>query len=220
MLTKKQKDLLIFINTHIQSEGISPSFDEMKVALNLKSKSGIHRLIKALEEREFIKRLPNRARALEVLKLPDAFDPNHDAGQLAAMPGADVISALAIPMMGRIAAGVPISAIEIQSDTIEVPMTMLSGGDHYALEVRGDSMIDAGILDGDTVVISRTNSADNGDIVVAYIIDDGEATLKKLRRKGNSIALEAANPNYETRIFGPDQVKVQGKMVGLIRQYR
>ena len=219
MLTKKQKDLLVFINTHIQSEGISPSFDEMKVALNLKSKSGIHRLIKALEEREFIKRLPNRARALEVIKLPDALEAKEGDG-LIPMPGADVISALAIPMMGRIAAGVPISAIEIQSDTIEVPMTMLSGGDHYALEVRGDSMIDAGILDGDTVVIQRTNSADNGDIVVAYIVEDSEATLKKLRRKGNSIALEAANPEYETRIFGPDQVKVQGKMVGLIRQYR
>jgi len=218
MLTKKQKDLLVFINQHIQTQGISPSFDEMKVALNLKSKSGIHRLIKALEEREFIKRLPNRARALEVLKLPDAVE---SAGSsLVNIPGAEVISAIAIPMMGRIAAGVPISAIEIQSDTIEVPMTMLSGGDHYALEVRGDSMIDAGILDGDTVVIKRTNNAENGDIVVAYIIEDSEATLKKLRRKGNSIALEAANPNYETRIFGPDQVKVQGKMVGLIRQYR
>ena len=220
MLTKKQKDLLIFINDHIQSKAISPSFDEMKVALNLKSKSGIHRLIKALEEREFIRRLPNRARTLEVLKLPDALEAGQKRDELVDLPGADVISALAIPMMGRIAAGVPISAIEIQSDTIEVPMTMLSGGDHYALEVRGDSMIDAGILDGDTVVINRTNSADNGDIVVAYIIEDGEATLKKLRRKGNSIALEAANPSYETRIFGPDQVKVQGKMVGLIRQYK
>ncbi len=219
MLTKKQKDLLIFINQQIQTEGISPSFDEMKVALNLKSKSGIHRLIKALEEREFIKRLPNRARALEVLKLPEALETsNEDA--LMPIPGAEVIAATAVPMMGRIAAGVPISAIEIQSHTIEVPMTMLSGGEHYALEVRGDSMIDAGILDGDTVVIKRTNSADNGDIVVAYIIEDSEATLKKLRRKGNSIALEAANPNYETRIFGPDQVKVQGKMVGLIRQYK
>ena len=218
MLTKKQKDLLVFINQHIQTQGISPSFDEMKVALNLKSKSGIHRLIKALEEREFIKRLPNRARALEVLKLPDAVESASES--LVNIPGAEIISAIAVPMMGRIAAGVPISAIEIQSDTIEVPMTMLSGGDHYALEVRGDSMVDAGILDGDTVVIKRTNNAENGDIVVAYIIEDSEATLKKLRRKGNSIALEAANPNYETRIFGPDQVKVQGKMVGLIRQYR
>ncbi len=218
MLTKKQKDLLVFINQHIQTQGISPSFDEMKVALNLKSKSGIHRLIKALEEREFIKRLPNRARALEVLKLPDAVEKANES--LVSIPGAEVISAIAVPMMGRIAAGVPISAIEIQSDTIEVPMTMLSGGDHYALEVRGDSMVDAGILDGDTVVIKRTSNAENGDIVVAYIIEDSEATLKKLRRKGNSIALEAANPNYETRIFGPDQVKVQGKMVGLIRQYR
>ncbi len=237
MLTRKQYELLLFIHERLKEAGIPPSFDEMKDALGLKSKSGIHRLITALEERGFIRRLPNRARALEVIKLPESFQsspagqrrfsPSVIEGSLGRAPdrGADnAVSAhdentsAIIPVMGRIAAGTPISAIQHQSHTIAVSPEMLSAGNHYALEVKGDSMIDAGILDGDTVLIKQANTATPGDIVVA-LVDDEEATLKRFRRKGNSIALEAANPAYETRIFGPDRVEVQGKLVGLIRQY-
>jgi repressor LexA len=195
MLTRKQHELLMFIHERMKEAGIPPSFDEMKDALDLASKSGIHRLITALEERGFIRRLPNRARALEVIRLPDSMS-----------------------VMGRIAAGVPIDAIQHQTHSIMVPPEMLSGGEHYALEVKGDSMIEAGIFDGDTVIIRNANTATPGDIVVA-LVDEEEATLKRFRRKGASIALEAANPAYETRIFGPDRIKVQGRLVGLIRKY-
>jgi len=235
MLTRKQLELLLFINTRLKEEGVPPSFEEMKEALNLQSKSGVHRLIVALEERGFIKRMANRARALEVLKLPDAhnpsmaskkggFKPNVIEGTLgrakpqpaAANDGAP--RGTFVPMMGRIAAGVPISAIQEHVGNINVPPEMLGGGEHFALEVKGDSMIDAGIFDGDTVVIRKGDTAINGDIVVA-LVDDEEATLKRLRKKGESIALEAANTAYETRIFGPDRVRVQGKLVGLLRKY-
>lgn len=241
MLTRKQYELLTFIHERIRETGIPPSFDEMKEALDLKSKSGIHRLITALEERGFIRRLPNRARALEVIKLPDSmnpslggrkarFEPNvieGNLGRVAAppsrsapqMPGmSDVGRPVTIPVMGRIAAGTPIAAIETQSHTIVVPPEMLGGGEHFALEVRGDSMIEAGIFDGDTVVIKKQDTAATGEIIVA-LVDDEEATLKRLRRRGNSVALEAANPAYETRIFPPDRVKVQGRLVGLLRKY-
>ncbi|GGE44444.1 LexA repressor [Agaricicola taiwanensis] len=235
MLTRKQHELLRFINERLKETGVPPSFDEMKEALDLRSKSGIHRLITALEERGFIRRLPNRARALEVIKLPDSvsqglgrstprFQPNVIDGDLAGTPkkpepAVDLdTQAISIPVMGRIAAGTPISAIQTSSHSVSVPPDILTKGEHYALEVRGDSMIEAGILDGDTVVIRKTQSADSGDIVVA-LIDDEEATLKRLRRKGGSVALEAANPAYETRIFGPDRVTIQGKLVGLIRRY-
>lgn len=236
MLTRKQHELLIFINERLKESGIPPSFDEMKDALDLRSKSGIHRLITALEERGFLRRLPNRARALEILKLPESvtpglaspqrstgFSPSVIEGSLgkASPPSFNKDEApglISVPVMGRIAAGTPISAIQEHSHSISVPPDLLSSGEHYALEVRGDSMIEAGILDGDTVIIKNQNVADNGDIVVA-LVDDEEATLKRLRRKGASIALEAANPSYETRIFGPDRVKVQGKLVGLVRQY-
>jgi repressor LexA len=237
MLTRKQLELLMFINERLKESGIPPSYDEMKDALDLRSKSGIHRLITALEERGFIRRLPNRARALEVIKLPDAVTPGAAAGRqrgfrpsviegrLGKAPEKNTpanedssFESVAIPVMGRIAAGVPISAIQNQSHTIAVAPEMLSGGDHFALEVRGDSMIDAGILDGDTVLIKKQDTANSGDIVVA-LVDDEEATLKRLRKKGASIALEAANPAYETRIFGPDRVAVQGRLVGLLRRY-
>ena len=239
MLTRKQHELLLFIHERLRESGIPPSFDEMKDALDLASKSGIHRLITALEERGFIRRLPNRARALEVIKLPDSlsqspvaqrrFAPSVIEGSLgraaplARMPARsdnddDVSRAIGVPMMGRIAAGVPISAIQHQTSTIACPPDLLGQGDHYALEVKGDSMIDAGIFDGDTVLIKRSDSCNTGDIVVA-LVDDEEATLKRFRRKGASIALEAANPAYETRIFGPDRVRVQGKVVGLMRRY-
>jgi repressor LexA len=236
MLTRKQHELLLFIHERLKEAGIPPSFDEMKEALDLASKSGIHRLITALEERGFIRRLPNRARALEVLRLPDSIAPGLGAprkfspsviqgslGRTAPEPVRKPIasndeSGLSIPVMGRIAAGVPIDAIQHQTHSITVPPSMISGGDHYALEVKGDSMIEAGIFDGDTVIIRNTNTANPGDIVVA-LVDDEEATLKRFRRKGASIALEAANPAYETRIFGPDRVKVQGRLVGLIRVY-
>ena len=237
MLTRKQHELLLFIHERLKESGIPPSFDEMKEALDLASKSGIHRLITALEERGFIRRLPNRARALEVLRLPDSiapglaparkFSPSVIEGSLgrgqteqprAERPANDERSSVTIPVMGRIAAGVPIDAIQHQTNTVAVPPEMISGGEHYALEVRGDSMIEAGILDGDTVIIRNANTANPGDIVVA-LVDDQEATLKRFRRKGASIALEAANPAYETRIFGPDRVKVQGKLVGLMRRY-
>ncbi|WP_316862624.1 transcriptional repressor LexA [uncultured Cohaesibacter sp.] len=237
MLTRKQHELLMFINERIKETGVPPSFDEMKDALDLRSKSGIHRLITALEERGFIRRLPNRARALEVLKLPEANMPSFGApargfspsvvegglGKARPQESATSIreeesSGVSVPVMGRIAAGVPISAIQHQSHSVSVPIEMLRGGEHFALEVRGDSMIEAGILDGDTVVIKKTDDATSGEIVVA-LVDDEEATLKRIRKKGASIALEAANPAYETRIFGPDRVRIQGKLVGLMRQY-
>jgi repressor LexA len=245
MLTKKQQELLLLIHDRLQQDGVPPSFDEMKDALDLKSKSGIHRLITALEERGFIRRLPNRARALEVIRLPENFrkpsaptapveqnrprgfspsviegdlgrNPPRDRARRA--PAADAGISVSIPMMGRIAAGVPISAIQDHSHDVTVPQDMIGLGVHYALEVRGDSMIEAGIHDGDTAIIRETNSAEASDIVVA-LVDEEEATLKRLRRKGASIALEAANPEYETRIFSADRVKVQGKLVALLRRY-
>jgi repressor LexA len=226
MLTKKQHELLLFIHRRLSESGVSPSFDEMKDALNLASKSGVHRLITALEERGFIRRLAHRARALEVLKLPDsagATPPARDLGPNVVRADfnsrADDNQGVDIPVLGRIAAGVPIEAIQHETDRILLPPTLAGGsGDHFALEVNGDSMIDAGILDGDIVIIERANTAQTGDIVVA-LVDREEATLKRLRKKGGSIALEAANPAYETRIFGPDRVEVQGKLVGLIRRY-
>jgi len=263
MLTRKQHELLMYIHQHLQHSGVSPSFDEMKDALNLRSKSGIHRLITGLEERGFIRRLAHRARALEVLRLPEAALPRRGGAAAAAAPAApspEVIAAtaevpaagarrfepnvirggganasistgmpagavpvpsndlLTLPLYGRIAAGTPIEALRDYSRQVEVPGSFVGVGDHYALEVAGDSMVDAGILDGDTVIIQRCDVAENGSIVVA-LIDDQEATLKRLRRKGNSVALEAANPAYETRIFGPDRVRIQGRLVGLLRRY-
>ena len=235
MLTRKQLELLLFINERLKESGVPPSFDEMKDALDLRSKSGIHRLITALEERGFIRRLPNRARALEVLRLPEAVNPSFASlkqrgfrpsvieGRLGKMPEPPRIEdaandAMPVPVMGRIAAGVPIAAIQTVSHTISVPPEMLAGGEHFALEVRGDSMIDAGIYEGDTVIIKKQDTANTGEIVVA-LIDDEEATLKRLRRRGASIALEAANPAYETRIFGPDRVRIQGRLTGLLRKY-
>ncbi|MEO1711671.1 MAG: transcriptional repressor LexA, partial [Pseudomonadota bacterium] len=229
MLTQKQKDLLLFIHARLQETGVPPSFDEMKVALELKSKSGIHRLITALEERGFIRRLPHRARALEVLKLPEnAPDTSRSELQRAdlsvveggrtdptppvtqpALPTSTIIDSrtVSVPVMGRIAAGVPISAIENHTHDIACPPDLLTNGEHFALEVRGDSMINAGIHDGDTVIIRRCDTAENGTIIVA-LVEGEEATLKRLRRKGSAVALEAENPNYETRIFGPDQVSI------------
>jgi len=238
MLTRKQQELLLFIHERMKESGVPPSFDEMKDALDLASKSGIHRLITALEERGFIRRLPNRARALEVIRLPEAYSPSIQprrgfspsviegslgkpqpvAAPALVKPVADNGNSVSVPVMGRIAAGVPISSIQNNTHDIVVPADMLGSGEHYALEVKGDSMIDAGIFDGDTVIIRNGSTASPGDIVVA-LVDDEEATLKRFRRKGASIALEAANPAYETRIFGPDRVKVQGKLVGLIRRY-
>ncbi len=228
MLTKKQLDLLEFIHKRVQRDGVPPSFDEMKEALDLRSKSGIHRLITALEERGFIRRLAHRARALEIVKLPDAmagkpgFSPRVIDGDrpddIPANANPVAIAAVELNVMGRIAAGVPIAAISEVSHSVAVPQTMLGQGEHYALEVKGDSMIEAGINNGDVVVIRETSVADNGDIVVA-LVEDQEATLKRYRRNGSTIALEAANPAYETRIFRDDQVKVQGRLVGLIRTY-
>ncbi len=227
MLTRKQLELLEFIKSRIDADGVPPSFDEMKDALELQSKSGIHRLITALEERGFIRRLAHRARALEIVKLPEAmekgFTPKVIAGDRADQPrgamAVEAVHALELPVMGRIAAGVPIEAISHVSHHVAVPGSMLSGrGQHYALEVKGDSMIEAGINDGDIVVIREQITADNGDIVVA-LVEDHEATLKRFRRKGSMIALEAANPAYETRVFPDHMVKVQGKLVGLIRTY-
>ena len=227
MLTKKQHELLLFIHKRLSEDGVSPSFDEMKEALGLASKSGVHRLVSALEERGFIRRLAHRARALEVLKMPGGQKPAAPAeaptnvveapfGRAPAPSGEELN--IDVPVLGRIAAGVPIEAIQHETDRLSVPSAMLAGGEHFALEVHGDSMIEAGILDGDTVIIRRSDTADNGQIVVALVRDE-EATLKTLRKKGGSIALEAANPAYETRIFGPGEVKVQGKLVGLIRRY-
>jgi repressor LexA len=237
MLTTKQKELLAFINTRLQATGVPPSFDEMKEALALQSKSGVHRLIIALEERGFIRRLPHRARAIEVLKVPEAmseggahrrqgFSPNVIEGSLGRAPaqlatpppGYQDLRAASVPLMGRIAAGVPISAIQNHTQDLFVPPEMVAGGEHFALEIKGDSMIDAGIQDGDIIICRRCDTAENGDIVVA-LVEKEEATLKRLRKKGASIALEAANPNYETRIFGPDQVDIQGRLVGLIRRF-
>jgi len=227
MLTRKQRDLLEFIHQRVQRDGVPPSFDEMKEALDLRSKSGIHRLITALEERGFIRRLAHRARALEIVKMPDAmerpaFQPRVIAGDRTDPPrGAMPVEAAAteLPVMGRIAAGTPIEAISQVESHVAVPQQMMRPGrSHYALEVRGDSMIDAGINDGDIVVIEEGSTADNGDIVVA-LVEGQEATLKRLRRKNGMIALEAANPAYETRVFRDDQVEVQGKLVGLIRTY-
>lgn len=238
MLTPKQKELLLYIHERLQESGVPPSFDEMKEALDLRSKSGIHRLITALEERGFIRRLPHRARALEILKLPEStmnatrrpqsspqprFSPSviEGGGRGKGFSDGDEEDAsygIGVPVMGRIAAGVPRSAIENRSHTINVPGDFLSGGEHFALEVKGDSMIEAGIHDGDTVVIRRGDTANNGDIVVA-LVDEEEATLKRFRRKGQSIALEAANPAFETRIFGPDRIRIQGRLVCLLRRY-
>jgi repressor LexA len=221
MLTAKQKELLLYIHERIKESGVSPSFDEMKEALDLASKSGIHRLITALEERGFLRRLPHRARALEVLKLPDSAAPAAPPkGRSSFRPS--VVSegrpGVGIPILGQIAAGVPIEALQTEIGRIQPPEDLLGPGDHFALEVKGDSMIGAGILDGDVVLIKRTETAESGDIVVA-LVDNEEATLKRLRKRGNSVALEAANPAYETRIFGPDRVRVQGKLVAMIRRY-
>jgi repressor LexA len=248
MLTQKQKDLLMLIHARLQETGVPPSFDEMKEALDLKSKSGIHRLITALEERGFIRRLPHRARALEIVKLPEAsagpqpipspaatppmetqrgFQPSVIEGggrkpqpsrPVPAGPELLIGQTVGVPLMGRIAAGVPISAIQDHAADIACPPDLLGSGEHFALEVKGDSMIDAGIHEGDIVIVRRQNTANNGDIVVA-LVEKEEATLKRLRKRGAALALEAANPKYETRIFGPDQVDIQGKLVGLIRKY-
>ncbi|SDB70782.1 transcriptional repressor LexA [Belnapia rosea] len=243
MLTRKQHELLIFIDKHLRATGFSPSFEEMKDALKLKSKSGIHRLITALEERGFLRRRAHRARALEVIRLPENIAPRRSAEPQAPTPpaaapvfspnvihgrfapnlagvqrAANEAAAVQLPLYGRIAAGLPIEALRDSGTSVEVPAALLANGEHYALEVSGDSMVEAGILDGDTVIIRRGDIADNGSIVVA-LVDENEVTLKRLRRKGNSIALEPANPRYETRIFGPDRVKVQGRLVGLLRRY-
>jgi len=240
MLTRKQHELLFFIDRHLRETGVSPSFDEMKDALGLKSKSGIHRLISGLEERGFIRRLAHRARALEVLRLPGDLTPGAEAargeapgfdpkvirgdfggdgrGTLTGATVAGDVGSVELPLLGKIAAGTPIAALSDSSAHIEVPAGLLGAGDHYALTVEGDSMIDAGILDGDTVLIRRCDGADSGTIVVA-LVDNEEATLKRLRRKGNSIALEPANPAYQTQVLPPDRVKVQGRLVGLLRQY-
>ena len=225
MLTRKQYELLVFIDKCLKKSGVSPSFDEMKDALGLRSKSGIHRLILGLEERGFIRRLPHRARALEVLRVPEnlgqgSFAPNVIEGDFklsgAAAPPAG--EAVQLPLYGRIAAGTPIEALSDHSNVVEVPASLVGKGEHFALEVEGDSMVEAGIQDGDTVVLKRSNTAENGTIVVA-LVDENEVTLKRLRRKGNAIALEPANKDFETRIFGPGRVAVQGSLVGLIRKY-
>ena len=248
MLTRKQYELLMFIHERVRESGIPPSFDEMKDALDLKSKSGIHRLITALEERGFLRRMEKRARALEIMKLPDNVAETlrpattrsqalrlSPAGARHGRPESRVVTdargagsprramgdsegAVNVPMVGRIAAGTPIEALQNKIAEVPVPSGMLGRGDHYALEVTGDSMINAGILDGDTVIIQESDTANTGEIVVA-LVDESEATLKRLRRRGDSIALEAANPAYETRLYGADRVKVQGKLVGLIRRY-
>jgi repressor LexA len=238
MLTKKQFELLIFVNRRLKESGVSPSFEEMKDALGLKSKSGIHRLISGLEERGFIRRLAHRARALEVVRLPEdtavpmrvrapamasdrsRFSPTVIQGDFkTALPGAPVGTAetVQLPLYGRIAAGTPIEALR-DDNKIDIPAGMLGHGEHYALEVAGDSMVDAGIFDGDTVLIQKCDTAETGSIVVA-LVDNNEATLKRLRKRGDSIALEPANKTYETRIFGPDRVKVQGRLVALLRRY-
>jgi len=231
MLTKKQLELLSYIHERLKEKGVPPSFDEMKDALDLRSKSGIHRLVTALEERGFIRRLPNRARAIEVLRLPEplagtgrggrGFRPNVIEGHLGRVRAHSEDEGgrpVAVPVMGRIAAGTPIEAIQNKTHVIHMPPDVLSTGDHFALEVRGDSMIEAGILDGDIALLKKTDGADNGDIVVALIADE-EATLKRFRRRGASIALEPANSAYEVRILPPNRVRIQGKLVGLFRRY-
>ncbi len=235
MLTRKQHELLTFIDTHLKSTGFSPSFEEMKEALQLRSKSGIHRLISALEERGFLRRRHHRARALEVMRLPNEagrelavaappapFAPNvirgDFSGRFPAVRAANEAAAVHLPLYGRIAAGLPIEAMRDQGTQIEVPLALLGNGEHYALEVAGDSMVEAGILDGDTVVIRKGDVAENGQIIVA-LIDDAEVTLKRLRRRGNSVALEPANQRHEIRIFPADRVKVQGSLVALLRRY-
>ena len=243
MLTRKQHELLTFIDRHLKSTGFSPSFEEMKEALQLKSKSGIHRLISALEERGFLRRRHHRARALEVVRLPDdaagrapvaevrgeslataggTFAPNVIRGdftaRLSGVRSASEAGAIQLPLYGRIAAGLPIEAMRDSATQIEVPVALLGSGEHYALEVAGDSMIDAGILDGDTVIIRRGETAENGQIVVA-LVDENEVTLKRLRRRGNSIALEPANRTFETKILPSDRVKVQGRLIALLRRY-
>ena len=248
MLTEKQKELLLFIHGRMQERGVPPSFDEMKDALDLRSKSGIHRLITALVERGFIRRLPHRARAIEVIKLPENQGLMQSGGQSSnsadalaspqrgfqpsviegsgpprvnvSPPPSHIIDArtVSIPVMGRIAAGTPISAIQNHTHDIAVPPDILTNGEHFALEVKGDSMIEAGIHDGDTVIVRRCNTAENGDIIVA-LVEGEEATLKRLRKKGSTVALEAANPEFKTRIFGPDQIEIQGRLVGLMRRY-
>ena len=235
MLTRKQHELLSFIDRHLKTTGFSPSFEEMKAALHLKSKSGIHRLISALEERGFLRRRHHRARALEVVRLPDdlaarepaaphapAFSPNVIRGdfgsRLQGVRAANEAGAVQLPLYGRIAAGLPIEALRDSGTQTEVPVALLGNGEHYALEVAGDSMQDAGILDGDTVIIRRGEVAENGQIVVA-LVDENEVTLKRLRRRGNSVALEPANRLYETRILPADKVRVQGRLVALLRRY-
>ncbi len=237
MLTRKQHELLVYINDYLAKSGVSPSFDEMKDALDLKSKSGIHRLITGLEERGFLRRLPHRARALEVLRMPETaavgvnsreparnkkFAPNVIPGDFRKGLAGRMVTApkrsVELPLYGKIAAGTPIEAFR-NPDTIEVPPGLLGRGEHYALEIEGDSMVDAGIVDGDTVIIEKCESAENGTIIVAFVEEEKEVTLKRLRRRGNSIALEPANKKYETRIFRPDQVKVQGRLVGLLRRF-
>ncbi|HTK13805.1 MAG TPA: transcriptional repressor LexA [Xanthobacteraceae bacterium] len=240
MLTRKQLELLRFIHERLTEAGVPPSFEEMKDALDLRSKSGIHRLITALEERGFIRRLANRARAIEVIKLPETvgygmapsrargFTPNVIEGNLGRKPAPsssgsggrdrDDQRPIPVPVMGRIAAGTPIEAIQTRSHVINMPADLLSSGEHFALEVRGDSMIEAGILDGDMALIKKLDVADTGDIVVA-LIDDEEATLKRFRRRGASIALEPANTAYEVRILPPNRVRIQGKLIGLFRRY-
>jgi len=231
MLTKKQYELLVLIDHRIRETGVPPSFDEMKVALGLRSKSGIHRLITGLEERGFIRHLPHRARAIEVLRLPENLQPRERPGsgglasnviegdfKITAAQEAGAATVVELPLYGRIAAGTPIEAIRDTSETMSVPARLCGGGEHYALEVEGDSMLEAGIFDGDTVIIRRTDCAENGSIIVA-LVDDNEVTLKRLRRKLNSIVLEPANRTFKTRIFGPDRVKVQGQLVGLMRKY-
>ena len=226
MLTKKQKNLLLFINKKLRASGVSPSYEEMKQSLNLKSKSGIHRLISALEERGFIRRLPHKARALEVIKLPEtasandiynSFSPSVIKGGLDSDDNKK--SAHEIPILGKIAAGTPIEAIQNEVSRVSIPEELSKNGDHFGLKVSGDSMIEAGINDGDTVIVKKTNTANNGQIVVA-LIDDHEAMLKRLRRKGKVVALESANKRYETKIFGPDRVKVQGVLVSLYRNFQ
>lgn len=245
MLTRKQYELLIFIDERLREGGVSPSFEEMKIALDLKSKSGIHRLITALVERGFIRRLPHRARALEVLKLPENMEPGKLAADFdldeeedinafrkgpgevirgkftGALPGAiaaEPSDALSLPLYGKIAAGTPIEALRDNAASVQVPSAMIGAGEHYCLTIEGDSMIEAGILDGDVVIIRRGDTAENGTIVVA-LVDGNEATLKRLRRKRDAIALEPCNRAYETRIFPPDRVVIQGRLVGLMRSY-
>ncbi|MBB5372804.1 transcriptional repressor LexA [Acidocella aromatica] len=232
MLTTKQHELLVFIDKHLRETGCSPSFEEMKEALDLRSKSGIHRLITALEERGFLRRHKHRARALEVVRLSDdlapperslpRFAPNviqgNFSGKLPGVRAASEVGAVSLPLYGRIAAGLPIEALRDEAEQVDVPLALLGNGDHFALKVDGDSMVEAGILDGDIVVIRKGDTAENGQIIVA-LVDENEVTLKRLRRRGNSIALEPANVRYETKIYPPERVRVQGKLVALLRRY-